>query len=589
MPAPSTAGVAITDGCCENEKCCGAITATPYTSAVTQPTARQSWRLEEAPPCPGAALPTTQRRTTWLRDCEMPGRAPRSGEQRLTGKQSREAGKYLRDRWTPETVWSVEEKAELAAAINARFIAQGEPAMYSVRKLDDWLSNARYRANCKQRAKEPESWSLERRAEARQKSRKQNRSEQQKQRRDQTAAKLRAVPITKAVPLVGWAAAPRVQDIVMQFEAPAEVKQPADAGFGWPDASQGRPRSRSQEFKAIRDGFERQRIGRTDMWASHRGYSSAPTAQGTSGGPLARDPAHFFEGQLNGGQTTKASDELVPTFLSVRGLPLPPVVDLDDDAMQSSPEAKPEVHGTMPEPLHLGAGILQQDFDLDLDASMDDLTIDFDLDMQGLPVVEGQLHHPVDRLLDADASAMSYDSSTQSGAAAAGWLSDYASQSTGMLSSLVDDNIDSDRALPETDVGGGWTPSCPGVDNMSLDTRPLRPLPPKSTALGTASAAATAVKTARPALPTAVASTVTATAVEIDLLAAPGFLDSDLATLLPAFDEGEAAACLPAPGWGKTDYYTAVQVTHPSERQEAALHSGGYHAHTLQAAHAIIC
>ena len=513
----------------------------------------------------------------------MPGRAPRNGEHRLTGKQSREAGKYLRDRWTPETVWSAEEKTELAAAINARFVAQGEPPMYSVRKLDDWLSNARYRANCKQRAKEPESWSLERRAEARQKSRKQNRSEQQKQRREQTTAKLRAVSIAKAVPIVGWPAVPRVQAIVKQFEAPPEVKPPADAGFGWPDASQARPRSRSEEFKAIRDGFERQRIGRTDMWASHRGYSSAPTSQATSG-PLAREPAHFFEGQLNGERATKTSDELVPTFLSVRGLPLPPVVDLDDHAMQCSPEVKPEVHGTIPEPLHLGAGTLQQDFSLDLDASMDDLSSDFDLDMQGLPVVEGQLHDPVDCMLDADASSMSYDSSSQSGAAAAGWLLDYASRSTGMLPSLVDDNVDSGRALSKTDVERGWTPSGPGVDKMSLDTRPLSPLPPpKSSALGTATAAA-------PALATTIAGTVAATAVDIDLLAAPGFLDSDLATLLPAFDEGEAAACLPAAGWdGKLDYYTAVQLTHPDERQGAALHSGAYHVHALQATHAIMC
>ena len=49
----------------------------------------------------------------------MPGRAPRNGEQRLTGKQSRQAGKYLRERWTPQTVWTTQEKVELTAAINA--------------------------------------------------------------------------------------------------------------------------------------------------------------------------------------------------------------------------------------------------------------------------------------------------------------------------------------------------------------------------------------------------------------------------------------------------------------------------------------
>ncbi len=494
----------------------------------------------------------------------MPGRAPRNGEQRLTGKQSREAGKYLRDRWTPQTVWSAQEKTELTAAINARFEAQGEAPMYSVRKLEDWLSNARYRANCKQRAKEPQSWSLERRAEARQKNRKKNRGDQQKQRRDETAAKLRAVPIATAqatavqataVPVVGWAAAPRVHDIVMKFEAPvqpAEFKRPIDAGFGWPDTPAGRPRNRSEEFKAIRDDFERQRIGRTDQWASHRGYSSAPNTQS---GPPASDPAHFFEGSLNGQRTTKAPDELVPTFLSKRGLPLPPVVD--GDPMQFSPEVKPAIQPTIPEPLRLGEGILQQDLGLDLDTAIDDLDSDLDLDLQGLPVVEG--HEPI----DAGVSAVSFDSSTQFGTAAAEWLSDDASQSTGMFPSTVDDNVDSGGTFPTEDTNAVRSP--PDPDDMCLDTRALAPLPAES--YGSATAAKT-----QPAMATA--TTVTATAVDIDLLAIPGFLDMDLAKLLPAFDEGEAPACLPA----KSDYWGTVQASYPSV---------DYHAHTLQAAHAV--
>eukprot|EP01043_Picozoa_sp_COSAG02_P008007 COSAG02_NODE_248_length_27133_cov_45.131723_25_plen_507_part_00 len=504
----------------------------------------------------------------------MPGRAPRNGEQRLTGKQSREAGKYLRERWTPQTVWSAQEKTELTAAINARFAAQGEAPMYSVRKLEDWLSNARYRANCKQRAKEPESWSLERRAEARQKNRKKNRGAQQKQRRDETAAKLRAVPIATAqttavqatavqataVPVVGWAAAPRVQDIVMKFEAPvqpAEFKRPVDAGFGWPAAPAGRPRNRSEEFQAIRDDFERQRIGRTDEWASHRGYSSAPKTQCTSDGPPASDSAHFFEGGLNGERTTKTPDELVPTFLSRRGLPLPPVVD--GDPMQFSPQVKSAIQPTTPEPLCLGEGMLQQDLGLDLDVTIDDLESDFDLDLQGLPVVEG--HEPI----DADVSAVSFDSSTQLGTAAAEWLSDDASQSTGMFPCTVNDNVDRGQLLPKADTNAVRSPADP--DDMCLDTRALAPLPAES--YGSATAAKT-----QPAMATA--TTVTASAVDIDVLATPGFLDMDLAKLLPAFDEGEAPACLP----GKLDYWSTstVQASYPGVE---------YHAHTLQAAHAV--
>jgi len=500
----------------------------------------------------------------------MPGRAARTGEQRLSGKQSREAGKYLRERWTPQTMWSAQEKIELTAAINTLYAAQGEPPMYSVRKLEDWLSNARYRANCKQRAKEPESWSLERRAEARQKNRKKNRNAQQKQRRDETAAKLRAVPITTAqvtvqatavhetAVAVGWAAAPRVQDIVMKFEAPshaAEVKRPADAGFGWPDAPEGRPRVRSQDYKAILDDFERQGIGRTDEWASHRGYSSAPSTQ--SDRPATSDPAHFFEGSLNGERTTKAPDELVPTFLAKRGLPLPPVID--GDPMQFSPQVKPDIHTTTPEPLQLGEGMLQQDLELELDVSIDDL----DLDMQGLPlpVVEG-------------VSAMSFDNSSQSGETEVGWLSDYASQSAGMLSSTVEDNVDSARAFPQTDVTTAQSSPDTGIENMSLDTRVLAPLPLKTSAM--------AVNTQPPL---ATATTVTAKPVDIDILAAPDFLDMDLASFeLPAFDEGEVPACLQA---GKLDCCSAVQVTCPGDRL-GDTHTYTY-THTLQAAHAVNC
>ena len=91
--------------------------------------------------------------------------------QRLSGRQSRAAGKFLRARWELATVWQPDEKAALTAQINALFVAAGDPPLYSVRKLEDWLSNARYRARAKQAQRLPSSWSRESRGLARQKHR----------------------------------------------------------------------------------------------------------------------------------------------------------------------------------------------------------------------------------------------------------------------------------------------------------------------------------------------------------------------------------------------------------------------------------
>jgi len=370
------------------------------------------------------------------------------------------------------------------------------------------------------------------------------------------------------VPLVGWAAAPRVQVIRQQFEAPTgvppEVKLPADAGFGWPDAAH-RPQERSQQFKAIRDKFERQRIGRTDEWASHRGYSSAPSSQAAQGAQPAGDCAHFFEGDLNGERTAKAPDELVPTFLSVPGLPLPPAVD--DDFMQSSPEVEPDVSNTMPAPLLLGADTSQQGLELELDVSLDDLApgLDLDMDIQSLPVVEGHLHEPMDELSDIQVDDalddITFDSSGSSGATMKSCVPDYASQCTAPLPETVDDNVDSDRVASETYVSGVGGPR-PSVANMSLDTRGRT-----SHRELTASDTATGTKAVQPILKTAVASTVSAKAVEVDILATPGFLDTDLVMLLPAFDENEVPACLPTTRCCDNYYGHTLQATHENSAQ----------------------
>jgi hypothetical protein len=100
----------------------------------------------------------------------MPGRAPRRGEARLGPAQSRAANVLLKRRWTLATEWSESEKQELVASINALDVFRGSAA-YSVRKLDDWLNNARYRARAKEARRLPGSWSRESRELARSKQR----------------------------------------------------------------------------------------------------------------------------------------------------------------------------------------------------------------------------------------------------------------------------------------------------------------------------------------------------------------------------------------------------------------------------------
>lgn len=100
----------------------------------------------------------------------MPGRAQRRGEARLGPAQSRAANVLLKGQWMLATEWSEPEKQELVATINALDAFRGSAA-YSVRKLDDWLSNARYRARTKEARRLPCSWSRESRELARSKQR----------------------------------------------------------------------------------------------------------------------------------------------------------------------------------------------------------------------------------------------------------------------------------------------------------------------------------------------------------------------------------------------------------------------------------
>lgn len=109
----------------------------------------------------------------------MPGRAPRRGtdKQRLSATQSRLARTHLKKLYDTALgmgQWDAARKAELVAQVNVQFAQHGEAAVYSTRKLEDWVSNAQYRINVKKRASRgdgPKSWTLNSRTKARHKAR----------------------------------------------------------------------------------------------------------------------------------------------------------------------------------------------------------------------------------------------------------------------------------------------------------------------------------------------------------------------------------------------------------------------------------
>ena len=372
----------------------------------------------------------------------MPGRAPRSGEcvspaftplcapcqpslprahhgcdgrrQRLSGRQSRAAGKFLRARWELATVWQPDEKAALTAQINALFVAAGDPPLYSVRKLEDWLSNARYRANCKKRTRVPDSWSAESRAQARQKAQRQRRAEAapHPQSTSHAAAAAAAVP----------AAATTVKDILVGFEALAEAgPMPVESG---PGEQASRPVPRSESFSQIRERFERDGFGRTDMWASHRGDSAAPSSDYASWRTTG-DAAHFAESELNRSSSPKDADSgLVPTFLSVAGLPLPPTAQpVTGLPLPPAAAAVPANDAqTAPAPVDDDLDLLDFDMELDLDElPLDVLSLHADDDIEALPEPPQPPHPPEPPEQQPDP-----------------WMAGYRASSAGLLSSAAD-------------------------------------------------------------------------------------------------------------------------------------------------------
>ena len=79
----------------------------------------------------------------------MPGKQKRDkNEKNLTRLQSKIAGNVLKPHFDPklgERQWDESAKRQLVEAVNKEFAAQAQDAVYTVRKLEDWVSNAIYR------------------------------------------------------------------------------------------------------------------------------------------------------------------------------------------------------------------------------------------------------------------------------------------------------------------------------------------------------------------------------------------------------------------------------------------------------------
>lgn len=79
----------------------------------------------------------------------MPGKQKRDkNEKNLTRLQSRIAGNVLKPHFDPklgERQWDENAKQQLVDAVNKEFATQGHDAVYSQRKLEDWVSNGIYR------------------------------------------------------------------------------------------------------------------------------------------------------------------------------------------------------------------------------------------------------------------------------------------------------------------------------------------------------------------------------------------------------------------------------------------------------------
>ena len=76
----------------------------------------------------------------------MPGKQKRDGSKPLTRQQAKVAGNILRPHFDPsrgEKQFNEKTKRELVRAVNEKFAQDGQDAVYTVRKLEDWVRATR--------------------------------------------------------------------------------------------------------------------------------------------------------------------------------------------------------------------------------------------------------------------------------------------------------------------------------------------------------------------------------------------------------------------------------------------------------------
>lgn len=125
-----------------------------------------------APPLSWLSASRERERDPWVPPQKlppMPGKQPRDKDDKknLTRLQSRIAGNVLKPHFEPqlgERQWDDSAKAQLVEAINREFAAQAQDAVYTVRKLEDWVSNAIYRWRKQQQREQEQREQREQRA-----------------------------------------------------------------------------------------------------------------------------------------------------------------------------------------------------------------------------------------------------------------------------------------------------------------------------------------------------------------------------------------------------------------------------------------
>ena len=93
----------------------------------------------------------------------MPGKQKRAKEPPLSRPMSKLAGQLVKPHFDPakgEQQFDDIGKVQVVAMVNAGFVERGWQPLYTVRKLEDWVSNSIYRWRVSQRpaSDKPASW-----------------------------------------------------------------------------------------------------------------------------------------------------------------------------------------------------------------------------------------------------------------------------------------------------------------------------------------------------------------------------------------------------------------------------------------------